>query len=306
MQDLFLKISLSVFLKGENFENLDQAKKRIKQQLSTIQGLDFKSFEIAIEEIDKEIKTICEYPMEKIKDHFAYFKSDSLKILEIENDGKVYSVKLKAQKYRVFKENLKCVGCGLVASKVFLEMHYPFSPTLSFYGVKDDDLVLFTKDHIHPKSHGGKDVFSNYQTMCCTCNSIKSNYNINLMDIKNLRKKFEENSRKSKVAINQDFLDLRKKLSRPLNPLNSCNKKRLNAKTICDLHIFTNEKGELEADYFSFVENSVGCIKRNTFLKKVDSFEENGVLKIVCQLRENSDDFVIIKKENLLVKKKVR
>ena len=43
------------------------------------------------------------------------------------------------------------------------------------YGVKNGEEVLFTKDHIIPKSKGGKNHISNYQTMCEPCNSEKGN-----------------------------------------------------------------------------------------------------------------------------------
>ena len=35
--------------------------------------------------------------------------------------------------------------------------------------------VLMTKDHILPKSKGGKDEIDNYQTMCIRCNEAKGN-----------------------------------------------------------------------------------------------------------------------------------
>ena len=35
--------------------------------------------------------------------------------------------------------------------------------------------VLITKDHIIPKSKGGKDKLDNYQTMCVRCNKRKGN-----------------------------------------------------------------------------------------------------------------------------------
>jgi 5-methylcytosine-specific restriction endonuclease McrA len=38
-----------------------------------------------------------------------------------------------------------------------------------------ENMVLMTKDHIVPKSKGGKNHISNMQTMCCHCNSTKGN-----------------------------------------------------------------------------------------------------------------------------------
>ena len=38
------------------------------------------------------------------------------------------------------------------------------------------DLVLMTKDHIKPKSKGGKDHIDNMQTMCTICNGLKGDF----------------------------------------------------------------------------------------------------------------------------------
>ena len=46
---------------------------------------------------------------------------------------------------------------------------------LNLYGIDENgNEVLFTKDHILPKSKGGNDYITNYQTMCERCNKNKS------------------------------------------------------------------------------------------------------------------------------------
>ena len=68
-----------------------------------------------------------------------------------------------------------CVQCGLEAQYFIMERQghcgrYHFN----LYGVDNQgNEVLFTKDHIQPKSRGGKDIIENYQPMCCTCNEQK-------------------------------------------------------------------------------------------------------------------------------------
>ena len=43
------------------------------------------------------------------------------------------------------------------------------------YARKDGELILMTKDHIVPKSHGGTNASNNLQTMCEECNNNKGN-----------------------------------------------------------------------------------------------------------------------------------
>ena len=87
-------------------------------------------------------------------------------------------IKINSQRYGVFKKSLECCECGLKATHFASEkddlmntQHYH----LNLYGIKDGEEVLFTKDHINPKSLGGGNVLSNYQTMCYTCNYEKQN-----------------------------------------------------------------------------------------------------------------------------------
>ena len=45
--------------------------------------------------------------------------------------------------------------------------------TIKFFTEKNGELILFTKDHRVPKSKGGKNNLSNYQTACERCNILK-------------------------------------------------------------------------------------------------------------------------------------
>jgi hypothetical protein len=56
-------------------------------------------------------------------------------------------------------------------------------------------LVLMTKDHIHPVSCGGKDHLSNYQVCCHICNNLKGNLPLKIGEIAELRRVHREKSK---------------------------------------------------------------------------------------------------------------
>lgn len=91
-----------------------------------------------------------------------------------------HEVKMWSLRYKTFKNSLSCVSCGIKGKYFALERakennnseRYHFN----LYAKLDNgDEVLMTKDHIDPKSLGGKDEIKNMQTMCKVCNEIKMN-----------------------------------------------------------------------------------------------------------------------------------
>ena len=79
-------------------------------------------------------------------------------------------------RYKTFQNNLTCVGCGLEGEYFFKERYKDSNSNiwhLNLYGVKNGKEILFTKDHIIPKSKGGLNTMSNLQTMCYGCNHEK-------------------------------------------------------------------------------------------------------------------------------------
>jgi 5-methylcytosine-specific restriction endonuclease McrA len=84
-----------------------------------------------------------------------------------------------SSRYCVFLNSLQCVSCGMKGIFFAIEKDKAVTANiyhLNLYSVNSlSEEILFTKDHIIPRSKGGKDILSNYQTMCKTCNHNKGN-----------------------------------------------------------------------------------------------------------------------------------
>ncbi len=105
-------------------------------------------------------------------------------------EDSAYTVKVNSKRLQCFAKSIVCAKCGIKGTVFRIETHasdrQAGSPHLNLYAKKnalgtgsissteDDDLVLMTKDHIIPKSKGGKDHLSNLQTMCSPCNEAKA------------------------------------------------------------------------------------------------------------------------------------
>ncbi len=89
-----------------------------------------------------------------------------------------HDVKMWSQRYYTFKNNgIVCVGCGLKGEHFRLERH-ALGGRESFHfnlyaNNGNGNEILMTKDHIVPKSKGGKNHITNLQTMCTNCNNRK-------------------------------------------------------------------------------------------------------------------------------------
>ena len=127
------------------------------------------------------------YPLEDIFQHVRkqtethLFHGDAIKLLSL--------------RYKTFfHKGTTCVTCGVEGSffakerhmkrhKIrrgkgnFVTKHVPDIGTtfhFNLYGINENGQeVLLTKDHIIPKSRGGKDHLNNLQPMCTRCNEKK-------------------------------------------------------------------------------------------------------------------------------------
>lgn len=90
-----------------------------------------------------------------------------------------FKVKANSERLVLFNKQLQecgkifCVKCNLEATHFKLETSSGNdNPHFNLYSSEG---VLFTKDHIIPRSKGGANNLSNYQVMCTKCNFEKDN-----------------------------------------------------------------------------------------------------------------------------------
>ena len=221
------------------------------------------------------------------KDVIPYLTKEDVK-REYDINGIKYAVKMNSHRYFLFRESMKCVSCGIVATRTFLE-HHPAdkSPHFNFYGEEDGKLILMTKDHIHAKSCGGEDRHSNYQTMCIICNNLKSHSNLGLEAVSALRKVYDENKDQvPKKKLHIMIEDTRALLSRPW-PQNRRSKPKMTADAIitsCDIAVLRDQNDEMYGQYIydkiPTQDRYVGCIRKGTYLEPLLSHRDSYMCKL--------------------------
>lgn len=258
-------------------QNLDTSKIEAKNVLKSLRMEKLK------EKVDKV--RLGEVRLDEVMPFVA--KESARKNYEF--NGVNYPVKMNSPRYFTFKQNMNCVACGLEGTRIFLEYHESDkSPHFNLYGEEDGELILMTKDHIHAKSCGGKDVHSNYQTMCLTCNNLKGHTNLTLDGIKKMREIYNKNKNEiSKKSLHVLLEKARTELARPW-PKPKVKKHIYDAvMAMHDLNLYKNDV-EMRA-FFVYEEpdasyQHIGCIKKGTYIEPLAVFKEN----FLCQVYDDS------------------
>lgn len=116
------------------------------------------------------MQTVAQYSQVEV---FAAMDAFPRQRKAVLSDGN--SFKRVSQRLMLFRDNCFCVDCGIEGTVFLLQKRFrDDSPHMNLYAVDGSGkLILMTKDHVLPKSRGGRDVMENYQTMCQICNTRK-------------------------------------------------------------------------------------------------------------------------------------
>lgn len=121
-------------------------------------------------------------------------------------NGVSYKVKRSSQRYSVFANSLSCFACD-AKGEYFLLQRSPSDPPgkahFNLYGEFLGEPILFTKDHIQPRSKGGKDRLENYHTMCLRCNMAKSDNEDLIRPLDILKHRFDYESKILETMANK-------------------------------------------------------------------------------------------------------
>jgi len=114
--------------------------------------------EYSIDEIFQAIEK------DTIPDPIIYSKKDY-------NDSKT---RVKILKELIDRDGCRCQDCKEVATYFAMGKDNGGYWHLDLYSKREGEHYMFTIDHIHPKSKGGKNHIDNYQLLCKVCNEDKS------------------------------------------------------------------------------------------------------------------------------------
>lgn len=113
-------------------------------------------------------------------------------------DGR--STRLDPERVLTFNKNTSCICCGLEGTIISSERmigctHKMYAKAhLNLYGMRGENKVMLTVDHIKLRSEGGENNHTNYNTMCKDCNTRRGNMFSDLSD-------FLEHSKKEPIEV---------------------------------------------------------------------------------------------------------
>lgn len=182
---------------------LQYAKEQLDGLLNTEpNGEDFEGFTIQVDLAQmKERKRLIHLGEFSLDEVFPFITVEDSK-REFTAGSKRYLVRMNSDRYHVFKANPACVACGLVGTKLFLDLNPgDSSPHFNLYAEEHGRLILMTKDHILAKSKGGSDEMENFTTCCSVCNNLKGNFDLTYDDVRELRRIWNNSSKLTRKEL---------------------------------------------------------------------------------------------------------
>jgi len=123
------------------------------------------------------------YSIDEVINYLSLHKIFSAKSASRSNkkfhNMKVYAEYSAYQLWMKYIDNLACVNCQRKANFFKLHKHQEIKDVYFFqlYCLDQNmSAILMTKDHIIPKSKGGKNNIDNYQLFCRICNKAKRDF----------------------------------------------------------------------------------------------------------------------------------
>tara|TARA_Y100000034_G_C6773157_1_gene345038 strand:+ start:210 stop:872 length:663 start_codon:yes stop_codon:yes gene_type:complete len=192
-------------------ECLERAKKQLDTILNTTPaGEEFDGFCVQVDlarmKDRKKLVHLGEFELNEVLPHIT--EDETKRDYQVEDT--TYSVRMNSDRYFVFKNNNRCVSCFVEGTKMVLDINPgDQSPHFNLYAEEHGRLLLMTKDHILAKSKGGTDDLANYQTMCSTCNNLKGAYDLDLEDVKELRRLYDNQEKLPRKEL-RDLINRRR------------------------------------------------------------------------------------------------
>lgn len=124
-------------------------------------------------------KTMIRYKKIGIKEVLEEYQNvmdDELHYRTVVSNLDGYNLKFSSHRIWTFYEmGIECANCGISGDFFAVEKNHGGEerPHLNLYAQTSDGEILLSKDHIVPKSEGGDDHISNYQTLRKACNEEK-------------------------------------------------------------------------------------------------------------------------------------
>ena len=278
------EIETKIKWKYNSKKNKEQVQQQVFDEMAKIfSDLNYNNFDLVVSIKEKstssELVKIKEFTWNQIK-HEIYKSKNNF---SFSHKGKKLYVKMNNQRFFLFRENNKCVCCGLEGNTIVCEKNLnDVTPHLNLYAVKNDKYILLTKDHINPKCVGGKDKHSNYQTMCSLCNNLKGHSYLSIKNLKKIRNIYDRHKNGNKKKLH-DLIDKAKaKLSHKPNITEYQSAEYIKSlsgdavKTRCDLSIYFDGNryfGLSIYDTPSRRNKYIGNIRRNIYLEPLFTYK---------------------------------